>query len=252
MRLISWNVNGLRSIFKKGTLATLLEEWKPDVLCLQETRWDAPPPIDGFKNTYFHNSREKKGYSGTSISCNFDPINVYKGFEYLLNNSVDDTEGRILTVEHQDFYIVCIYVINSKADLSRLDYRTITWEKEVSALIRRYKENKPVIMCGDFNVAHNEIDIYNAKGKSKAHGFTMQERQSFDKLLKDNDMVDTYRSLHPDGKKYSWWSNFNKSRSKNLGWRIDYFLATRNIKYVAADILMDHLGSDHAPLLLDI
>lgn len=251
MKLISWNINGLTNAFKKGHLEELLSREHPDILCLQEVRCSEPQPIPGFKHTIFH-CASRKGYSGTSISSNETPINIYNGFERL-GDDFTDTEGRIIAFEFKKCIVISVYVPNSKADLSRLDYRAL-WDTKFSELLKVLENIKPVIVCGDFNVAHNEIDIHNPVGKSKQHGFTPQERAGFEALILKNELVDTFRTMHPNMKKFSWWSNFAKSRERNAGWRIDYILVSKKIRqaFKNADIIVEQKGSDHAPLIVEI
>lgn len=250
MKIVSYNINGLRNAIKKGHLDTLLDKHKPDILCLQEVRHNDPKPIEYFKYSHFH-CAEKKGYSGTSISCNFEPLQVYRGFEALTKNGFDDTEGRIISIEHEDFILVSAYFPNSKPDLSRLHWR-VEWDRQLSKLLDFYQKRKPVIMCGDVNVAHHEIDIYSIKGKARQHGFTKEERDSYSKLLKDNNLLDVYRELHPSDVKFTWWSNFANSRERNAGWRIDSFLISKSLLNSVSECDIDdkHLGSDHAPITL--
>jgi len=177
---------------------------------------------------------------------------MYKGFEAM--GAIGDPEGRIVTVEFKDMYVMSVYVPNSKPDLSRLEYRTTEWDVQLRSLIAFYQKNKPVVVCGDFNVAHTTIDIFNAKGKNKTHGFTPAERESFGVLLEEQKLVDVWRELNPNVKKWTWWSNFAKSRERNVGWRIDYILVSKSIqsKVKSMDLLNDVMGSDHCPVLLVI
>jgi len=247
MKIISWNINGLGNALKKGHLETLVSEHKPDILCLQEVRCSNPKPIEGLTYTFFH-CAARKGYSGTSISCNIEPLAVMKGFENVNVDIIDD-EGRIIVAEFREYFVISVYVPNSKPDLSRLDYR-IKWDAAFSKLLETYQKKKHVIVCGDYNVAHMPIDIYNPKGKDKQHGYTPEERESFSKLLGYNKLVDTFREIHKNTQKFSWWSNFAKSRERNVGWRIDYILISSYLKnkIKSVDILTSHMGSDHAPL----
>lgn len=251
MKVISWNINGLANAFKKGHLEEMILRERPDILCLQEVRCSTPQPIPGFKHTIFH-CASRKGYSGTSISSNELPINIFYGFEKL-GKDFKDTEGRVIAFEFKKCIIVSVYVPNSKADLSRLNDRC-NWDAKFSELLKVLELIKPVIVCGDFNVAHNEIDIHNPVGKSKQHGFTPQERAGFNILINSNELIDTFRFMHPDIKKFSWWSNFAKSRERNAGWRIDYILVSKHIKNMVkhADIITDQRGSDHAPLVVEL
>ena len=259
MRIISWNINGIKNAYKKGHLVELLEAEKPDIICLQEVRCSDPSDIPGYKFSAF-SCAERKGYSGTCIAVrDREPLAVYKGFDvgsgFKTRDGLIDTEGRITTAEFDDFYVVSVYVPNSKPDLSRLEWRTGTWDAEFTRMLVHLQKKKPVIACGDFNVARDEIDIHNAKGKSKEHGFTPEERSAFEKLLAATGMTDSFRVVNGlEVRKYSWWSNFAKSRERNAGWRIDYMLVSAGLdkKIKRADILTDVMGSDHAPCVLEL
>jgi exodeoxyribonuclease-3 len=263
MKIISFNVNGLRSIMSKdGTtgnklpnqgqlnvLQYIAAKYDPDVICLQETRCPDECSVDlemyPFKRIFV--SSTKKGYSGVAIFSKTAPLNIYENFQH-------NEEGRVLCEEFQNCFIVNAYVPNSKQDLSRLDYRVNTWEKEIRVYINALQKKKPVIYCADFNVAPTEIDIYKAKGHEKSHGFTIEERDAFDKLLSECNLIDAFRLIRPTERKYSWFSNFGKARYNNNGWRIDHFLVSEKIKKKIrdCDILYDIYGSDHVPVILDI
>jgi exodeoxyribonuclease-3 len=259
MRIISWNINGIKNAYKKGHLKELLESVIPDIICLQEVRCSDPPDIPGYKFSAF-SCAERKGYSGTCVAVrNKEPIGVYRGFQVPgFKTELVDTEGRITIAEFDTFYIISVYVPNSKPDLSRLEWRTSIWDAEFRRLVMHLefkRDKKPVIVCGDYNVAREEIDIHNAKGKAKTHGFTAEERAAFEALIADAELVDTFRAKNGGHiRKYSWWSNFAKSRERNAGWRIDYMLVSESIasKVKKSDILTDVMGSDHAPCLLEI
>jgi exodeoxyribonuclease-3 len=262
MKLISFNVNGLRSVLsknkygkkltdEKNVLESIIQEYNPDIICLQETRCPGDCKVkielDEFLFKRILPSTTKKGYSGVAIFSKTEPIHVYDDFS--LNN-----EGRVLCAEYNDFFIVNAYVPNSKNDLSRLDERVNIWEVEIRKYITHLQKSKPVIYCADFNVAPNEIDIINPKGHKDSPGFTIQERNAFAKLLDECNLIDSFRLLHPNDIKYSWFSNFGKSRENNKGWRIDHFLVDQKLKkyIIKADILNDIYGSDHCPILLEI
>lgn len=245
MKLISWNVAGLRACYKKGFL-DFFEKENADIVCLQETKVleeQLPFHID---NYYMYlNPAEKKGYSGTMILTKELPLQVFYG----LDIEKHDHEGRVITLEYQDFYVVTVYTPNAKAGLERLDYR-MEWEDDFRKYLKSLEKTKPVICCGDFNVAHQEIDLKNAKVNIGNAGFTYEEREKFSQLL-DSGFVDTYRYLYPDKEgMYSWWSYMRNARANNAGWRIDYFIMSKD--YIShledAMIYTDVFGSDHCPI----
>ncbi|MBR2997653.1 MAG: exodeoxyribonuclease III [Bacilli bacterium] len=248
MKIVSWNVAGFRAVLKKG-FEEFFDNINADVFCIQESKVE----LDQFnfsKEGYdmYLNPAEKKGYSGTLIYSKVKPISV----SYGMGIEEHDHEGRIITLEFNDFYLVNEYVPNVKRDLSRLDYRMV-WEDDFRNFLKKLEESKPVVVCGDFNVAHNEIDIKNAKANIGNAGFTYEERGKFSELL-DAGFIDTFRHLHPEEVKYSWWSYMGNARAKNVGWRIDYFITSKNIinKVKGAYIYDEIMGSDHAPIGLDI
>lgn len=249
MKLISWNVNGIRACVNKG-FREFFEEADADIFCIQETKCQ-PGQVDinfeGYKS--YWNSAEKKGYSGTAIFSKIEPINV----SYGIGIEEHDKEGRVITLEFENFYVVTIYTPNSKRELERLDYRQI-WEDEIRKYLKRLDSNKPVIMCGDLNVAHKEIDLKNPATNHHNAGFTDEERNKMTALL-DEGFIDTYRYLYPDKEGvYSWWSYMRQSRDKNIGWRIDYFIVSDSVKNKIKDanIYTEILGSDHCPIGLEI
>ena len=249
MRLISWNVNGIRACVEKGFL-DFFSEIDADVFCLQETKLQAGQidlPLEGYHQ--YWNYAEKKGYSGTALFTKQEPINVTYG----IGIEEHDHEGRVITAEYADFYVVTVYTPNSQDELKRLDYR-MQWETDFKAYLKKLDANKPVMVCGDLNVAHQEIDLKNPKSNRRNAGFTDEERGKMTELLNDG-FVDTFRYFYPDQKDiYSWWSYRFQARSKNAGWRIDYFLASDALKdrLVDAKIHTDILGSDHCPVELEI
>jgi len=250
IKIISWNVNGIRAVLKKG-FHDFINEYKPDILCLQETK--AHPDqvdlnMDDLPFRYW-NSAEKKGYSGTSIFLNKEPLSYVNG----LGIKKHDNEGRVITLEFNEYYLVNVYTPNSKRDLSRLDYRYNEWDKDFLIYLKKLEEKKPVIFCGDLNVAHKEIDLKNPKTNKKNAGFTIEERESFTNYI-DSGFIDTFREFNQEPDHYSWWSYMFNSRAKNVGWRIDYFCASQSIKkkFIDAYILPDVMGSDHAPVVLEI
>ena len=249
MKLISWNVNGLRACMKKGFLDFFQRE-SPDFLCLQETKMErgqADVPL-GEGVLEFWNSAEKKGYSGTAVFTLHQPLAAAYG----MDKDQHDHEGRLITLEYDPFYLVCCYTPNAQEGLARIDYR-MEWEDAFRAYLLALDAKKPVILCGDLNVAHREIDIKNDKTNHMSAGFTDQERGKMTELL-DAGFADSFRVLHPDEVKYSWWSYRFHAREKNAGWRIDYFIVSRRIadKIRAAEIHNEIFGSDHCPVELDI
>ena len=248
MKIVSWNVAGFRAVLKKG-FEEFFDNINADVFCIQESKVE----LDQFnfsKEGYdmYLNPAEKKGYSGTLIYSKIKPISV----SYGMGIEEHDHEGRIITLEFNDFYLVNEYVPNVKRDLSRLDYR-MTWEDDFRKFLKKLEEKKPVVVCGDFNVAHTEMDIKNARGNIGNAGFTYEERGKFSDLL-DAGFIDTFRYFHKDEIKYSWWSYMGNARKNNVGWRIDYFITSKDIinKVKGAYIYDEIMGSDHAPIGLDI
>lgn len=253
MKLISWNVNGLRAVVNKG-FKEFFKEIDADIFCIQETKMQEAQLDENILEIFegynaYWNSAEKKGYSGTAIFTKQKPLNVTYG----IGKEEHDKEGRVITLEFEKFYIVNIYTPNSKRELERLDYRQL-WEDEMRAYLLKLKENKPVVMCGDLNVAHTEIDLKNPKTNRKNAGFTDEERAKMTELLNAG-FVDTFRYKYPEVEgKYSWWSYMFHAREKNAGWRIDYFIVSENLKDKIEDakILDDIYGSDHCPVELDL
>lgn len=249
MRIISWNVNGLRACVQKG-FEDFFKEINADIFCIQESKMQEGQlelPFDGYYQ-YF-NYAQKKGYSGTAIFTKQKPISVVNG----MGIEEHDAEGRIITLEFDAFYIVTVYTPNSKRELERLNYRML-WEDVFKTYLKGLEEKKPVIVCGDMNVAHNEIDLKNPKTNHRNAGFTDEEREKFSNLL-DAGFIDTFRYFYPDQTGvYSWWSYMFHAREKNAGWRIDYFLTSKSLqdKLEDAKIHMQVMGSDHCPVELDI
>ena len=248
MKLISWNVAGFRAVLNKG-FNDFFNKIDADVFCIQESKV-LEDQFDYRPEGYFMylNPAEKKGYSGTLVFSKKEPLSVTYG----IGIEEHDHEGRVITLEYDKFFLVNVYVPNVKRDLSRLDYRMI-WEDDFKDYLKTLEEVKPVIVCGDFNVAHNEIDIKNAKANIGNAGFTYEERDKFTKLL-ESGFIDTFRYLNPSEEKYSWWSYMGKAREKNIGWRIDYFIVSKDIanKIEDAYIYDEVNGSDHCPIGLDI
>ncbi len=248
MKLVSWNVNGLRACMNKG-FEDFLRASAADAFCVQETkmqREQATFVFEGYEE--FWNSAEKKGYSGTAIFSKTAPLNVTYG----LNIEEHDKEGRVITAEYENFYLVNVYVPNSQRELARLDYRMV-WEDVFRAYLLELDKKKPVICCGDLNVAAEEIDLKNPKTNRMNAGFTDEERAKF-RELKAAGFTDTFRYLHPEEVKYSWWSYMFKAREKNTGWRIDYFVVSERIKdkVKVAEIHNEIFGSDHCPVSIEI
>ena len=249
MRFISWNVNGLRACIKKGFL-DYFNDIDVDFFCLQEIKMSEGQldlELEGYETYY--NYAQRKGYSGTAIFTKHKPLSA----KYGMGIEEHDNEGRLITLEYDDFFLVTCYTPNSKQDLLRLDYRMV-WEDAFRNYLLELNKTKSVIVCGDLNVAHKEIDLKNPKTNRKNAGFTDQEREKMSILL-DSGFTDTFRFFYPDKEnEYSWWSYFGKSREKNTGWRIDYFLTSKDMddRLVDAQIHQSILGSDHCPVYLEI
>lgn len=249
MKLISWNVNGLRACMGKGFM-DFFDAEDADIFCLQETKM-SEGQLEWDKLGYYDywNYAEKKGYSGTAVFTKKKPLSVTYG----IGIEEHDHEGRVITLEFEDFYFVTVYTPNSKRELERLDYRMV-WEDDFRAYLKTLDEKKPVIVTGDMNVAHKEIDLKNPKTNHRSAGFTDEERDKMTTLL-DSGFTDTFRHFYPDMENiYSWWSYMFKSREKNAGWRIDYFLSSNRIddKLVDAKIYTEIMGSDHCPIGLEV
>ena len=248
MKLVSWNVNGIRACVNKGFL-DYFKQVDADIFCLQETKCQAGQ-IDMGLDGYFQywNYAVKKGYSGTAVFTKVEPISV----RYGLGDSNEEEEGRILTLEFDEFFLVNVYTPNSKRDLARLPYR-LEWEDRIREYLTVLDRTKPVIMCGDLNVAHEEVDLRNARSNVGNSGFTIEERGKMTALLKEG-FVDAFRHLYPDRTEaYTWWSYMSKVRERNIGWRIDYFIVSEKLKDQLIDASIHHevLGSDHCPVVLE-
>ena len=245
-KIISWNVNGIRAIIRKKKLQELINNENPDILCLNEIKINEPiknEVIDKkFKYAYWNFPKHKKGYSGTAIFTNVEPISVKK--------SPFDDEGRLIHLEFSKYNLINVYTPNSKPKLTRLEYRINDWDTKLRKYIK--KLDKPVILTCDMNVAHEDIDIHNPKGSKLRAGWSDEERNSFSRLLKDNNLIDTFRNKHPKTVKYTYWDYKTKSRERNKGWRIDCFLVSQKFyKYIKdSNILSDYFGSDHVPIIL--
>ena len=248
MKLISWNVNGLRACEAKG-FSDIFRQMDADVFCLQETKLQAGQLDLQFPSYQsYWNYADKKGYSGTAVFTRQEPLSVTYG----MGIDEHDHEGRVITLEFPQFYLVCCYTPNSQDGLRRLDYR-MTWENDFRNYLLQLDQKKPVVLCGDLNVAHEEIDLKNPKTNHFSAGFSDQERQAFTDLLSSG-FADTFRTLYPEQVTYSWWSYRFQARQKNVGWRIDYFVVSNRLMESVADakIHTDVLGSDHCPVELDL
>lgn len=249
MKFVSWNVNGIRACVQKGFL-DFFKEADADIFCIQETKMQEGQltlELDGYHQ--YWNSAVKKGYSGTAIFTKKEPVSV----SYGIGIEEHDQEGRVITLEFEDFYFITVYTPNSQSELKRLDYR-MKWESDFLSYLKKLEERKPVVFCGDLNVAHTEIDLKNPKTNRKNAGFTDEERQKFTELL-ETGFIDTFRYFYPDQEGiYSWWSYRFKAREKNAGWRIDYFCVSEGLKdrLKGAKILTDVYGSDHCPVILEM
>lgn len=250
MKIISWNVNGIRAALKKGCAEFIVAE-QPDIVCLQETKAaaadvDVPATLAEF--TPFWNSAEKKGYAGTAIFTKPKPLAVTCG----IGTAEHDREGRVLTAEYADFFLVNVYVPNSKRELTRLPYRQ-QWDCDFLAYLQRLEATKPVILCGDLNVAHTEIDLARPKDNVHNHGFTPEERAGFSAFVEAG-LLDTFREFEKGGGHYTWWSQMGTARARNIGWRIDYFLCSAALRprLQAATIYPHITGSDHCPVGIEL
>jgi exodeoxyribonuclease-3 len=263
MKLYSWNVNGIRAVVTKGELNKFIDKYNPDVLCMQETK--AKPDqveIDLPNYKQYWNSAEKAGYSGTAIFSKTEPLSVINGFaeniaeKYgLAGDSYGDPnkEGRVLSAQYPDFWVVTVYTPNSKGDLSRLKLRHEQWDPAFLEHLQELEKLKPVLFCGDLNVAHTEDDLANPKSNVGKHGFTNEERAGFDTFVAAG-FVDTFRKFTKGNGHYSWWTHWANARARNVGWRIDYWLASKGIadRITAAEIHPDQMGSDHCPVSIEI
>lgn len=248
MKLVSWNVNGVRAAYTKG-FNEYFKEVDADIFCIQETKMQEGQ-LDLEKEGYFVylNSAERKGYSGVAVWTKKKPISVEKG----MGIEEHDKEGRILKLEFDDFYLITVYTPNSKAELARLPYR-VEWEKAFREYLQKNRKVKPIIVCGDLNVAHKEIDVKNHKTNKRSAGFTIEEREEFTNLI-ELGYIDTFRYFYPDEEKFTWWSYFGKAREKNVGWRIDYFVVSDELKSRLKDAQIHDkvFGSDHCPVVLQL
>ncbi|MCR4334415.1 MAG: exodeoxyribonuclease III [Patescibacteria group bacterium] len=263
MRIISWNVNGIRAVVKKGLFEPFINQYQPDILCLQETKAQQDQsPVDLPEYEEYWSSAVKKGYSGTAIFTKTKPVVVGYGFSGKIIKKFDliadeygnpTTEGRVISIEFEKFYVVTVYTPNAKDDLSRIPLRYKHWDPAFLAHCKELEKKKPVIFCGDLNVAHTLDDLARPKENEGLKGFTKEEREGFQAFI-DAGFVDTFRLFHKGNGHYTWWSHFANARERNVGWRIDYILVSEVLKnkIKIAKILPEVMGSDHCPILLDI
>jgi len=262
MRLVSWNVNGIRAVHNKNKFVPFIKEYEPDILCLQETKaMQGQAEIDLPEYEEYWNSATKKGYSGTAIFTKTKPLSVRNDFpthiakKYKLADEYGDAnaEGRVIAAEFKKFWVVNVYTPNSKPDLSRLPLRDKHWDPAFLAYCLELEKEKPVIFCGDLNVAHTPDDLANPKANEGDHGYTLEERAGIDRII-DAGYTDTFRLFTEGNGYYSWWSNFGNARARNVGWRIDYWFVSKKLaKHVSASTIEPQvLGSDHCPVVLDI
>jgi exodeoxyribonuclease III len=262
MKIISWNVNGIRAVHKKGLFLPFIKKYQPDILCLQETKAEQhQSEVDLPEYEEFWNSAAKKGYSGTAIFTKHKPLSMLLDFpqkiakKYKLEDKYGDpnTEGRIIVAEYKTFYVVSVYTPNAKDDLSRIPLRHKHWDPAFLEYVKELEKKKPVIFCGDLNVAHTPLDLARPKENVGNKGFTDEEREGIDNIIKAG-FVDTFRMFTKDGGHYSWWSHFANARSRNVGWRIDYIFTSKKLvkKVKSAKILPEVLGSDHCPVYLEL
>ncbi len=263
MKLYSWNVNGIRAVIKKGEFQRFIETKQPDIVCLQETKAkQGQAEIDLPEYEEYWNSADKAGYSGTAIFSKIKPQTVLYGFaddiaakyDFVDNYGDPAREGRVISAEFEDFWVVTVYTPNSKGDLTRLGLRHEKWDPAFLEHVQTLEKTKPVLCCGDLNVAHQEIDLANPKPNVGKHGFTVEERAGFQAFL-DAGFVDTFRAAHPEKTgAYSWWTHWANARARNVGWRIDYWLASSSIanRVKTPQIHPDIMGSDHCPVSIEI
>lgn len=262
MKIVSWNVNGLRAVHRKGLFLPFVNKYKPDIICLQETKaLQGQAEIDLPDYEEYWNSATKKGYSGTAIFSKIKPESVIIGFpediakRFGLKDGYGDlnSEGRVLALEYKDYFVVDVYTPNAKDDLSRLDMRHKHWDPAFLMFCKKLETKKPVIFCGDLNVAHEEVDLARPKENIGEHGFTDEEREGINKIVEAG-YIDTFRHFNKEGGNYTWWSNWGSARARNVGWRIDYFFVSNKLKsnIKKSFILKDVLGSDHCPVMIEI
>lgn len=258
LRIYSWNVNGLRSVIKKGALQDFIIKEAPDILCIQETKAkQGQAEIDFPEYEELWNSAKRPGYAGTAIFTKIKPLSIR--YNLPTNQELKDrfgdplTEGRVLTAEFEKFFLVNVYTPNSKNELERLSLREKLWDPEFLEYLKELEKTKPVVVCGDFNAAHEEIDIARPKANHHSAGFTDEERQGITNYINAG-LIDTFRSLHPEEVRYTWWSHWGKARENNVGWRIDYFFVSKSLKknLKSAEIHEHYFGSDHCPISIEL
>ena len=258
MKIYSWNVNGLRAVLRKGALQDFLKQEHPDILCIQETKAkQCQAEVDFPEYEELWNSAERPGYAGTAIFTKIKPLSVRYNFP--CNNNLQDgfgdplSEGRVLTAEFEQFFLVNVYTPNSKRELERLSLREKLWDPEFLKYLKDLEQTKPVVVCGDFNAAHEEIDIARPNTNHHSAGFTDEERQGITNYLNAG-LIDTFRALHPTEVRYTWWSHWGQARANNVGWRIDYFFISKSLRghLKSADIYEHYMGSDHCPISIDL
>ncbi|MBO7657599.1 exodeoxyribonuclease III [Candidatus Saccharibacteria bacterium] len=255
LKIFSWNVNGIRAVINKGVLRSFIDEYQPDILCLQETKAkQGQAEVDLPEYEEIWNSADRPGYSGTAIFTKIKPLdsNCYK-INCKDNYGDLGSEGRVLLAEFEKFYLVNVYTPNSKPDLSRLKLRFESWDPEFLKLLKELEKTKPVITCGDFNAAHNEIDLARPEYNHHNAGFTNEERKGISNILAAG-FIDTFRFLHPNSERYTWWSHWGNARANNVGWRIDYFFISDELKpdLKSAEIYENVFGSDHCPISIEL
>ena len=258
MKIYSWNVNGLRAVLRKGALQDFIKKEQPDILCLQETKAkQGQAEVDFPEYEELWNSAERPGYAGTAIFTKIKPISVRNDLP--TNKDLQDqfgdplTEGRVLTAEFEKFFLVNVYTPNSKDGLKRLGLREKLWDPEFLRYLKELEKEKPVVVCGDFNAAHEEIDIARPKTNHHSAGFTDEERRGITNYINAG-FIDTFRSLHPKEVRYTWWSHWGQARANNVGWRIDYFFISKSLRknLKSAEIYEHYMGSDHCPISIEL
>lgn len=263
MKLVSWNVNGIRAVHRKGEFLKAVEKLKPDILCLQETKAEehqSEVDLPEYEE-YWNSSKGRKGYAGTAIFSKTKPLSLIFGFppeitkKFRLTDHYGDPndEGRVIAAEYKDFFVVNVYTPNSKPDLSRLHLRHKHWDPGFLAFCKQLEKKKPVVFCGDLNVAHTEDDLANPKANEGEHGFTKEEREGIDRVIAAG-FVDTFRMFTKGKGHYSWWTHFSNARARNVGWRIDYFFVSKALKSKvrSAKIHPEFMGSDHCPISIEL
>ena len=263
LRIINWNINGIRAVHKKGLFLPLLQKYNPDIVCLQETKAEKhQSEIDLKEYQEYWNSAEKKGYSGTAIFTKEKPKNIFLNLpdnlvkKYKIINDGygnPNQEGRVVVAEFTKFFVATVYTPNAKDDLSRIPLRYEKWDKVFLEYMNILQKKKPVIFCGDLNVAHTDLDLARPKENIGKKGFTSEEREGVDNIIKSG-FVDAFRIFHKDGGHYTWWSHFANARTRNVGWRIDYFFVSKKLvpKIKSCDHLDKYMGSDHCPIVIDV